>query len=513
MKKNLRVLMVEDSDEDAELVLRELRRSFEVEFERVQTAEDMTAALDKPWDIIISDYQMPRFSGPAAFNVLKSKGADVPFIIASGTIGEEVAVATMRLGVSDYLLKGKLARLVPAIERELREAESRRARRSLEDQLRQSQKMEAVGRLAGGVAHDFNNLLSVILSYSEMLIGDEGQSEEARADLVEIKAAAERARDLTMQLLAFSRRRVLQPSFVRLNDVVTHAERMLRRLLGEDVELSAQLESELGSTFIDRTQIEQVLVNLVVNARDAMPTGGKLTIETANVDLDDSYAAEHVEVQPGPYVMLAVTDSGTGMDEATRARIFEPFFTTKETGKGTGLGLSTVFGIVKQSGGNIWVYSELGRGTTMKVYFPRIAEKATDSPPPPPIKSLPPRGTETILLVEDEESVRNVAATILKRQGYAVLVAEGGDEALAICARHEAPIHLLLTDVIMPRIGGRELADRLAVLRPATKVLYMSGYTEHAIVHHGVLEPGVQFIEKPIVPDALARRVREVLDG
>ncbi|HEY2365613.1 MAG TPA: response regulator, partial [Polyangiaceae bacterium] len=457
MKKPLRVLLVEDSEEDAELVLRELRRGFDVTFERVQTADDMSVALERAWDVIVSDYSMPRFTGPDAYQVLRGKGSDVPFIIASGTIGEDVAIAAMKMGVSDYLLKGKLARLVPAIERELREAESRKARRALEQQLLQSQKMEAIGSLAGGVAHDFNNLLSVILSFTEMLISGTKDDDPARADLVEIKTAAMRAADLTKQLLAFSRRSILQPIVVQLNDIVGNVERMLRRLLGEHIELTVLFHRALGSARLDPAQIEHVIMNLAVNARDAMPSGGKLTIETANVELDATYAAAHAGVEPGSYVMLAISDTGSGMSAETQARIFEPFFTTKEKDKGTGLGLSTVFGIVKQSGGHIWLYSEEGRGTTFKLYFPRVDAVATRLSPQPARDALP-RGTETILLVEDDDSVRKVVALVLQRQGYHVLVAQTGGDALILCERHTATIHLLLTDVVMPRMGGVEVA-------------------------------------------------------
>jgi PAS domain S-box-containing protein len=384
-------------------------------------------------------------------------------------------------------------------------------RRLLEDQLRQSQKMEAVGRLAGGVAHDFNNLLTVITSYSQLVMEDMGAADPRRADLTEVQKAANGAATLTRQLLAFSRQQVLEPKVIDLDEVVAGAGKMLKRLIGEDIELVTALAPDLGAVKADPGQIEQVVMNLAVNARDAMPDGGKLTIETSNQELGQEYTEEHRLVPPGSYVLLSVSDTGTGMDEATQARLFEPFFTTKEQGKGTGLGLATVYGIVKQSGGFIWVYSELGQGTTFKVYLPRVDEAVSAPSAPAAPESL--HGTETILLAEDAAPVRSVAREVLRRHGYRVLTAADGRTALELAGTHPGPIDLLITDVIMPEMSGRQVADRLKERLPKLKVLFVSGYTDDAIVRHGILEPGIAFLQKPFSPESLARKVREVLDA
>jgi len=380
-----------------------------------------------------------------------------------------------------------------------------------EEQLRQAQKMEAVGRLAGGVAHDFNNLLTVINGYSDLTLRDIDRNSPARSRIEEIKKEGERAASLTRQLLAFSRKQMLQPRVLDLNTVISEMDKMLRRLIGEDMLLQTSLDRSLGQVKADPGQIEQILMNLVVNARDAMPTGGHLTIETRNAYLDRAHIKRRESVRPGHYVVLSVSDDGHGMDTETQERIFEPFFTTKEQGKGTGLGLSTVYGIVKQSEGSIWVYSEVGKGTTFKIYLPRVDEvevaEATAEE-----RRVVPRGHETLLLVEDEDIVRALSREILEQYGYTVICAADGEEGLRVCKEFAGGIDLMITDVVMPRMSGRELAEQAAILRPETRVLYMSGFTDDAIVRHGLLDDDFAFIQKPFSPDALALKAREMLD-
>jgi len=393
---------------------------------------------------------------------------------------------------------------VSAVARDVTES------KNLEAMLRQAQKMEAVGQLAGGVAHDFNNLLGVILGYTGLMLDHLSPDDPKHKSISEIQKAGDRAALLTRQLLAFSRKQVLQPKVLDLNTVVAGAEKLLQRLIGEDIELLVVLNPALGRIEADAGQLEQIIMNLAVNSRDAMPPGGKLTIETSNVEVDEEYAAQHPSTRTGPHVMLSVTDTGCGMDAKTKAHIFEPFFTTKEFGKGTGLGLSTVYGIVKQSGGSVWVYSEVGIGTTFKIYLPCVSPALEVAPPSDKPDKIE-RGSQTILIVEDEAALLEVTHQSLDAVGYTVLAALGPVEAIRISESHPGPIHLMVTDVIMPGMSGAQLASRLSVPRPEMKVLYVSGYTDDTIVRHGVLDPGLAFLQKPFSPKTLARKVGEVL--
>lgn len=640
MSRSLRVLIVEDVDDDAVLVARELERGgFIPDWRRVESAAELEAALDEGgWDIILSDYALPGFTGRDALEIVLRRGLDIPFIVISGTSGEKTAVEMMRAGAHDFFLKDQLGLLVPAVERELREAGERKARRKaevsleesrrmlslildsipqrvfwkdresrylgcnrpfaedagvggpdhivgktdddlawcntadryraddrtvmeadepmlaydepvvvadgsprwvrtsklplhdaegcvvgvlgtyediterreLERQLMQAQKLESVGRLAGGVAHDFNNLLTVIFGHVDFLISQLHPDDPARAGVDEIRHAAERAAELTRGLLAYSRRQVLEPVVLDLNQVIGGLESMLRRLIGEDVEMQIRLADGLGRIEADLSQLEQVIVNLVVNARDAMPTGGRLTIETADVVLDEAFAADHAGARLGPHVALTVSDTGHGMEAEVLERIYEPFFTTKDVEKGTGLGLSMVYGIVKQSGGSIWCDSELDKGSTFTIYLPRVEAEA--EAPPSPERSAASAGDEVVLIAEDEPRVRELMAAMLKPVGYTVLTAAGGAEALAIARAHDGPIDLLISDLVMPRMSGRELAGRIVDLYPDIGLLFTSGYSEDAANSDGRMIRGAAFLQKPFSREDLITAVRELLD-
>ena len=640
--KPLKVLIVEDSKNDAVLLLRYLASAgYDVQSSIVKSSEKMKEALaERDWDIVLSDYTVPGFSGLDALRTLQESGLDIPFIIISGVIGEDTAVEAMRIGVHDYLMKSNLKRLAPAIEREMQNAESRQARRKaeealrrseaglanaqriahlggwdwdiqnnylvwseetykifgltrtqfggtyeafrneiypadrhlvqwavasafskaepynieyrivrpngdkrnvweigevtfnksgqplrflgtvqdttvnkgLEHQLRQAQKLESIGLLAGGIAHDFNNMLTAINGYSDLTLRQLKKDDPLRHNIEEIKKAGERSAALTGQLLAFSRQQVLQPIVVDLNELIGETINMLRRLIGEDIHLTTVLNPNVGRIKIDPGQFSQIFINLAVNARDAMPSGGILTIETSNVLLDTVYTRLHNEMVPGDYVMLAVSDTGKGMSVETQQHLFEPFFTTKAVGQGTGLGLATVYGIVKQSKGNIEVYSEEGSGTTFKIYFPQVIERAVEAK----IKTADSAmsvGTETILLVEDEEIVRNLSTEFLEMCGYKVISASNGLEALKICDdNRDLKFDLLMTDVVMPLMGGRELSERLMVKLPDLKILFTSGYSDDAVIRNDVIKSNTNFIQKPFTLDTLANKIQDILD-
>ena len=632
MRDRLRALIIEDNDADAALVIRELRRGGrDVEAVVVASAAQTRDALTgSAWDVVLADWAVPGFGALPLLAMIRELGLDTPVIIVSGTITEDFAVSAMLAGAHDFVLKDRLQRLVPALERELREAEIRVARRRaeeelrtsavryrdlfdssplpmwvydvdtlkflmvneaairkygytrdeffqlsladirppadhallrdavasrsddpglwrhvtragdvltvevtahdfdlegkharlvlandvtervrLENQLRQAQKMEAIGRLAGGVAHDFNNILSVIMSYSESLLAAL-QPGALRDDVAEIYSAGQRGAALTRQLLMFNRLQVAEPRALDLNSVLTDMGKMFQRLIGAHIALVTRPAPDLGQVWADQGAIEQVIMNLVVNARDAMPDGGTLTLETASVDLDAAYAREHLGVAPGPHVMLAVTDTGVGMDTATQARIFEPFFTTKERGHGTGLGLATVFGIVRQTHGHLRVSSEPGKGATFRVYLPRIGPAAAAARPVEPAPTQ--HGSETILLVESDDQIRAVALAILRRFGYEVIAVPDADAAERCCQTHPGPVHLLLTDAAIPGTTGRELACRLRRLRPEMKVLCMSAHIDD-VQRGSELEPEIAYLQKPFTAEALSTRVRRVIDG
>ena len=627
-----RILHLEDNPVDAMVIQSHLASSgLNLEISQVETELDYISALEgEGFALILADFTLPLFDGFKALRMAREKCRDTPFIVISGTIGDDLAVETLRQGATDYVLKNCLGRLVPVVTRALKESEERAARqrakkalrdaeeqmrftveripallwttdrelrltsirgaglfsagwqadmigkslvktaagqedftpveehlaalagnkvaydvtfngqdyqahvapltsvdgeiigciglavdvterKALEMQMRHAQKMEAVGRLAGGIAHDFNNLLTVIAGYCDITLLKLDPNDPLRNNIDEVNKACDRAAGLTRHLLAFSRKQVLRPKVLNLNTILSEMKRMMPPLIGEDIQLVIELCPDLGRVKADAGQIEQILANLAVNARDAMPSGGELSMKTSNIVLDHEIASRFESGQAGPYVLLTVSDTGHGMNPETLSQVFEPFFTTKEVGKGTGLGLSTVHGIVKQSGGYVSVDSEVGRGTTFKIYLPQVDEEVVEVDTRASPTALL-TGKETVLLVEDDNQVRSIAATALEMSGYDVLVAANGDEALLLCERSNRKIELLLTDVVMPRMSGQELSTRLLKMRPAMGVLYMSGYSENAIIHHGVMEKGTEFIEKPFSLEALTRKIRQVLD-
>jgi two-component system cell cycle sensor histidine kinase/response regulator CckA len=507
----LRVLYIGRGGSEA--VASELERGgYAPAFAHVKNESALRASLSENWDVAIAEFQADNdFGAIAALRAIQEFGVDLPLIVVSGKIQDADLIEVLKAGAADHIARKDLKRLSAAVGRERRAERSRRDRQRLEEQFRQAQKMEAVGRLAGGVAHDFNNLLTIITGYSDLLLSGLDLTEHQRSALQEIRRSAERGGALTHQLLAFSRRQPLSVRAVYINQLIQGLDKMLRRLIGEDIELITLLEASQDSVTADPGRLEQVIMNLVVNARDAMPEGGKLTIETATTRLDESFSARQLGVSPGQYVMLSISDTGLGMDDETQSHLFEPFFTTKGPGRGTGLGLATAYGIVRQSGGAIAIFSEKGKGTTVRIYLPMTVPAETgvgmESAAP-----APPRGAETILVVEDEARVRKLIADVLESRGYKVLSASRGPDALRLAARHKGTIHLALVDVIMPEMSGPELVHEIHPTRPDMRVLYISGYTEEAMVQHHIPESGIEFLQKPFLPDALLRKVREVLD-
>jgi signal transduction histidine kinase len=515
MKPPIRILLLEDDPKDAGLVESTLKAAgIRCSILRARGRDDFVAALEQGGiDLILCDYTLPGFDGISALEIARASRPEAPFVFVSGTLGEERAIESLKKGATDYVLKERLSRLAPAVTRAMQEVGERAERRRIEAQFIEAQKMEVIGQLAGGVAHDFNNLLAVIMGYSDLTIEKLGDHGEIRRNLETIRSTAERAAGLTRQLLIFSRKQTVQPSVLDLNVVVQELEIMLRRLIDENIELTFVSGKDIGRIKADSGYIGQVLMNLVVNARDAMPNGGRIIVATSNATLDEHYQRAHPGAIPGNYVMLSVSDTGTGMTDEVKAHLFEAFFTTKPKGKGTGLGLATCQTIVQQSGGHIAVYSEVGTGTAFKIYFPQVGQPL--DVPAGAIQTGPlPRGTETLLVVEDEPAVRHLARDVLEAQGYEVLRAANGLHAMFVAREHKgSPIRLVITDVIMPQMGGKVMAEWLQTANPNLKILFTSGYTDDAITRHGVLETGVEFLPKPYATATLVRKVREMLDA
>ena len=513
MKSPIYILHVEDNAKDAALINSTLKAGgITCETTRVQTRDDFVAALELGFDLILSDFTLPQFDGLSALKIAHTEQPDVPVIFVSGTLGEERAIEALKSGATDYVLKEGVSRLVPAVRRAMQEVDERAERRRLEAQFIEGQKMDVIGQLAGGVAHDFNNILAVIIGYCHLMRSDLSPDSPLLKYAEEIWHASERAAGLTRQLLVFSRKQTVQPVVLDLNEVVNDMDQLLRRLIDANIEMTLVPGKSIGCIHADSGYVGQVLMNLVVNARDAMPYGGKLTIATTDVRVDEKYADAPMREFPGDYVVLTVSDTGTGMTEEVKARLFQPLFTTKPSGKGTGLGLVTCLNIIHLSGGHIRFNSESGKGTTFEIYFPRQSGPIKN-PVQPNESEVPQRGTETILVVDDEPSVRHLACAVLETHGYKALEASNGQEGIRVVREYKGPpIRLVLADVIMPLMGGQAMAELLNMTNPDIEILFSSGYSDEAITRYGVLESGVEFLAKPYTPIMLVRKVREMLD-
>ena len=508
----LRLLIVEDSEDDAALVIRELTRGgFDVTVQRIDSAAAMTAAIHaEKWDLILSDYSMPHFSGFDALNMVRSNGLEVPFIFVSGTIGEETAVAALKCGAQDYLMKSNLSRLVPAVQRELREYKERQERKRLELQVRQLQRFESIGLLAGGIAHDFNNVIAAILSWATLGYDELPPDNRFRERFKKIHDQAQRAAGLTRQLLAFARRQILQTRNIDLNGLVTETLNLLRKVIGAQIQVQILQAPNLGPVWADPSQAEQVLTNLCLNARDAMPQGGKLHIETKKVEIGEDRGSFPEFVRPGSYALLSVSDTGMGMDAQTMEHVFEPFYTTKELGQGTGLGLATVYGIVKQHNGYIFAESEVNHGTTFRVYLPVGTGPVEVHKEIPAIEVR--GGTETVLMAEDHEGLREAVREILGALGYRVLFAANGKEALRLFLQHQESIDLLLLDVVMPLMSGPDALAQMRAIRPEIPVIFTTGYSSESALLESMVKDSVVILQKPYAPNLLGRKIRDVLD-
>jgi len=513
MATPLRVLLIEDSEDDALLLVRELRRGgYDVTHQRVDSAAALHSALDAgTWDLVMSDHSMPGFSGTQALQLLRSRNVELPFIFVSGTIGEEMAVSALKSGAQDYLLKGNLRRLLSAVDRTLQEADGRRERRRLETQVNQLRRFEAIGRLAGGIAHDFNNVLGSILGWAELGQADLPDGHRARQRFDKIRAQADRAAALTRQLLAFARRQVLEPQNLDINSLVSESVSLMGKVLGEHVEIELRLTEGLEPAWADASQVEQIVMNLCINARDAMPQGGTLSISTQMAEVKPGAEEFRSYFRPGRYIKLTIADTGTGMDAQTLEHIFEPFFTTKEVGKGTGLGLATVYGIVKQHNGIIDVESELGSGSRFHVYLPvgtgvmEAREKKSSAPAC--------RGSETVLVAEDNDDLREAAREMIEALGYRVLLAHDGEEAVQLFADNSSNVDIVLLDIVMPRLHGPDAYQRILAIKPGVPAIFSTGYAGEADSIAASSQGGASVLQKPFSTIALGQKIREVLDS